>query len=219
MPPGRLTNFTSTSSRIWFQPSSSKAFSNSFSCERGRSHQVLSPALAQSFQIGFADDPAIKISTPTGPGRTCVLPSASTLPASSHRCGPQPRSRSSGETLPIDDQRNHHLLTVGPMIATVTPPHHRILRRFSFHIAAGQVDLGLVRHQPIQTPIPAGILGRSSNAVAGYQRSSMANCRSDRKDQRWNLLRTPVQDHRRNKCFHPVPIPGAQRDGTSYPGM
>src|SRR5882724_7317107 len=89
------------------------------------------------------------------------------------------------------------------MIARVTATHHRILFRGAFHVGAGQVieqhiELGseqlavallemlfqfrLVRQNPVQTPVqalslilPSSISSRSSSAVDGYQRSSIAN--------------------------------------------
>ncbi|HVN81348.1 MAG TPA: hypothetical protein VMW38_20325 [Terriglobia bacterium] len=74
------------------------------------------------------------------------------------------------------------MLTVRPMIAAVPPLHQGILPRFSFHITAGQIieqhvkfrpeqlpitlfqvslDLGLVRNQPIQTPVQPGVVDRA----------------------------------------------------------
>jgi hypothetical protein len=44
-----------------------------------------------------------------------------------------------GEALEIDNQRQHPLQTVGPVIARVSALHHRIARGGAFHIRAGQV--------------------------------------------------------------------------------
>jgi hypothetical protein len=43
------------------------------------------------------------------------------------------------EALAVHDQRDHHLLTIRAMIARVSPAHHRVVFRRSFHLGAGQV--------------------------------------------------------------------------------
>src|SRR6516162_10111540 len=44
-----------------------------------------------------------------------------------------------GKTFAVDDQRNHHLLAVGTMIARVAARHHRVLVRRALYIRARQV--------------------------------------------------------------------------------
>ncbi len=43
------------------------------------------------------------------------------------------------KTVLIDDQRQYQLLAIGAMIPRVTPAHHGVRFRGSFHIRAGQV--------------------------------------------------------------------------------
>ena len=83
------------------------------------------------------------------------------------------------EPFTIDNQRDHHLLTVGPMVPRIATAHHGILFRRTFHIGAGQIveqhiKLGpkqrsiallevslqpsLVRQNAIQAAIQAGVI-------------------------------------------------------------
>src|SRR6266852_6112239 len=104
------TCFTSTSGRTRVQSSFSSSVSNRFSWLRGvPTFAVLALYHAQD-RLHGRDVGAVAVK----------------------------RFIAEGETFAVDDQRDHHLLAVGTVIARVAPAHHRILLGHAFYIRAGQ---------------------------------------------------------------------------------
>src|SRR5258708_10264164 len=91
------------------------------------SHQVLAAALADRRQVLLAHDAAIEYPDPP---RLAIF----AFHHAQHRFHARhvstvaiERLIAEREPFAVDDQRDHHLLAVGTMIARVAPAHHRIL--------------------------------------------------------------------------------------------
>src|SRR6266700_4626204 len=102
-------------------------------------YQVLAPSLADGRQILFAHDAAIE-----HPDPPCLAVLAL------HHAQDRLHGRNVGtvaiegliterKALTIDDERDHHLLTIRTMIPRVAAAHHRILLRRTFYIGARQI--------------------------------------------------------------------------------
>ena len=145
----------------------------------GRAHQVLPAPLAQRRQIRFAHDPAVKHPDPPRPSVLAFHHAHDRFQARHIRAVAAEGFVAQGKTFGVDDERDHHLLAVGPMVARVAPLQQRVLLGLAFHVGAGQVvkqhvELGaeqfaiaflqmalqfrLVGQQPVQTTIQAGVV-------------------------------------------------------------
>ena len=150
-------------------------------CAR-RAHQILSVSFPQCPETVLADDAPVEDPHST---RFAVL----AFDHPDHRLqrrhiGPVSIKGLVAERKPvfIDDQCNDHLFAVSPVIARITAPHHRILFRFSFHVATGQVveqhvecggeqlpvtlpemafQFGLMRNEMVQTTIEPRVINFS----------------------------------------------------------
>ena len=145
-------------------------------------HQILAAASPNGGEIGVADDAAVEDPDPT---RLAVL----ALDHPHHRFERGHIGTvavkcfvAEGEAVDIDDHGQDDLQAIGPMIATIAAPHHRILRRGAFHVTAREVvqqdvelrreqlavarremalECGLLRQQVIQRAIEPGVIDRA----------------------------------------------------------
>ena len=117
----------------------------------GRTRQILAATLSYRRQILFAHNAAIEYPDPS---RLAILAlyhaqhclHGRDVAAVAVECFVTER-----EALVVDDQRDHQLLAVGPMIPGVAAANHRILFRRALHIRARQivkkhVELGTEQH-------------------------------------------------------------------------
>src|ERR1700732_714133 len=102
-------------------------------------HQILAPALADGHQVLFTYHTTIKDPDPPCFPMFPFYRAKNRFHGGNIGAVPIKQFVAERKTVRVDDQRQYQLFEIGAMIPRVTPPHHGVLFRRSFHIRAGQV--------------------------------------------------------------------------------